>query len=546
MRKRWLTLGRSLDLRRRPAAQRRLAVLMAATGLLMVAGWAWAAPAPDAATALALTAPTEATAGAAAQALRDDVDKILGGAGLEKSATAVRIIALAEAATRQPAEVLYTLRAAQPMIPASTLKLMTTAACLDRLGPDWRLRTYIGRLPVEGKKDAWDLGVIGGGDPNFSGRFYGRDTVGAFRQWADVLKKAGARSLGRVVLDDTLFDGVLQHPHWPPDQRAEWYEAPVSALSLCDNCVEVHVAPGAKVGDPARVWIEPPSAYAAVEGAIQTVGDRGQHVFSLQRIVDAKASPPLRIRASGRCYAGAAEAIDYRTVADPTLFFGAALVEAFRAEGIAVAGPVVRERLVDAGGRARPGFAPDIVHASRLDATIAVAAKRSQGMYAECLMKLLGAWGPTPKAANPLPPRQGTWPNGAEEVRRWMVERGIPPDGCVIDDGSGLSKENRLTAVAVTELLAVMYERHGETFVQSLAVAGQDGSLARRMRNTPAEGRVFGKTGYILGASALSGYVAARSGRIIAYAILMNDVPWGELWRARQAQDKICIRLVDY
>jgi D-alanyl-D-alanine carboxypeptidase/D-alanyl-D-alanine-endopeptidase (penicillin-binding protein 4) len=254
----------------------------------------------------------------------------------------------------------------------------------------------------------------------------------------------------------------------------------------------------------------------------------------------------MRIRAAGRFHAGAAEGVEYRTVADPTMFFGAALIEALRAEGIAVAGPAVRQRLVDAEGKARPEFAPDIIHSSRLDVTIAVADKRSQGMYAECLMKLLGAWGPTPKGAHPLPPRQGTWTNGSEEIRRWMVERGIPPDGCVIDDGSGLSKENRLTALAVTELLAVMGERHGDTFVQSLAVAGQDGSLARRMRSTSAEGRVFGKTGYVLGASALSGYVRAKSGRMIAFSILMNDVPWGELWRARQAQDKICIRLVDY
>jgi D-alanyl-D-alanine carboxypeptidase/D-alanyl-D-alanine-endopeptidase (penicillin-binding protein 4) len=478
--------------------------------------------------------------------LRDDIDKILAGAGLDKTVTAVRIVSLAEPATREPAEVLYGVRADQPLIPASTLKLLTTAACLDCLGPDWRIKTHIGRLQVEGKKDEFDLGVVGGGDPNFSGRFYGRDAVGAFRKWAEVLKGLGVKAIGRIVLDDTLFDGVLQHPHWPPDQRSEWYEAPVSALSLCDNCLEIHVAPAAKAGEPARIWIDPPTAYAAVEGTIATVAERSQHAFSLQRIADERSSRPMRIRASGRYHLGSGEATEFRTVADPTMFFGAALAETLRAEGVAVAGPVVRDRLTDDKGQARPGFTVDIIHASRLDATVAVADKRSQGMYAECLMKLLGAWGPTPKAAALLPPRQGTWANGAEEIRRWMLLRGIPTDGCVIDDGSGLSKENRLTAVAVSELLAVMYERHGDAFVQSLAVAGQDGSLARRMRNTPAEGRVFGKTGYVFGASALSGYVRAKSGRVIAYAILMNEVPWGELWKARQTQDKICIRLVDY
>jgi D-alanyl-D-alanine carboxypeptidase/D-alanyl-D-alanine-endopeptidase (penicillin-binding protein 4) len=517
-----------------------------AIGLLLAVPSGWAAPAPPAAPTAPAPAAETPGPSVAAQALRDDIDKTLATAGLEKTTVAVRIVALADASSLRPAEPLYTLRADLPLIPASNMKLMTTAACLDRLGPDWRLKTHIGRLPVEGRTGEWDLAVIGGGDPNFSGRFYNRDTVGAFRKWAEVLKAAGVKALGRIVLDDTLFDSVLQHPHWPPDQRGEWYEAPVSALGLCDNCLEIHVAPGAKAGDPARVWIDPPSAYAAIEGTITTVAERSQHAFSLQRIADEKSSPPMRIRASGRYLAGAAEAIEYRTVADPTMFFGAALVEALRAEGLAVAGPVVRERLVDKDGHARGDLALDIIHTSRLDATIAVADKRSQGMYAECLLKILGAWGPTPQIAAVIPPRQGTWANGAEEIRRWMVERGIPADGCVIDDGSGLSKENRLTALAVSELLAVMYERHGDTFVQSLAVAGQDGSLARRMRGTGAEGRVFGKTGYVFGASALSGYVRARSGRTLAYSILMNDVPWGELWKARQAQDKICVRLVDY
>jgi len=66
------------------------------------------------------------------------------------------------------------------------------------------------------------------------------------------------------------------------------------------------------------------------------------------------------------------------------------------------------------------------------------------------------------------------------------------------------------------------------------------------MRNTAAEGNVWGKTGYVYGVSALSGYVRTRSGRWVAFSILMNDVPWGGLWRARLAQDKVCIRLVGY
>jgi D-alanyl-D-alanine carboxypeptidase/D-alanyl-D-alanine-endopeptidase (penicillin-binding protein 4) len=251
----------------------------------------------------------------------------------------------------------------------------------------------------------------------------------------------------------------------------------------------------------------------------------------------------IRIRASGRCWTGAAESAESRTVVDPTMFFGAALADTLRAGGIAVAGPVVRGCLVGPDGGPRREFTCDLVHASPLLATVTIANKRSQGFYAESLMKILGAFGPTPRSRAAVP-RQGTWINGAEEVRRWLADRGIRAGGCLIDDGSGLSKENRLTAACVTQVLAVMYGLYGETFVETLSVAGDDGSLRKRMRSTAAEGRVFGKTGYVAGVSALSGYIRARSGRTIAFSILMNDIG-GNLWKARLAQDKICVRLAD-
>jgi D-alanyl-D-alanine carboxypeptidase/D-alanyl-D-alanine-endopeptidase (penicillin-binding protein 4) len=488
-----------------------------------------------------------------AEALRADLDRLFAETALAKATVAARVIALADAPGAAPPEVLYAVRAAVPLVPASTMKLVTTGACFDRFGPDWRFRTHVGRIPSTGQDAKWDLAVIGGGDPNFSGRFWGGDIAGAFRRWADVLKARGVTALGRVVVDDSLFDDVLQHPHWPADQRAEWYEAPVSALVVNDSCIDVHIKPG-KAGESAFVTVEPPGSGAAVDGVIQTVAERARHSYSIERIVAAGPGASVRLRVAGRFWSGAGEAVECRTVASPAMYFGSVLAEALRGEGLTVAGPVARERLADAAGRARPDFECDVIHTSRLDTTVGVANKNSQGLYAECLMKLLGAYGPAarageaaaPAAGAVLPPRQGTWANGAEEARLWLSERGIPAEGCVIDDGSGLSKENRLTALVVTELLRVMFERHGDGFIQTLAAAGQEGSLAKRLRGTAAEGRVWGKTGYVLGTSALSGYVRAKSGRMIIFSILMNDVPWGELWKARLAQDKVCLRLVEY
>ena len=531
---------------------RLLAVLVTIALAAAPAAWgAKAAPEKKAAPAAKAQPDTKSPAPAAeakppeppkspAEALRADLDRIFADAALAKTSVAVRIIAAGE-----PGEELYALRPDQPMVPASTMKLVTTAACFDRLGPDWRIRTTVGHIPSAGTDAKFDLAVIGGGDPNFSGRFWGGDIVGAFRRWADVLKARGLTVIGRIVLDDSLFDAVTQHPHWPADQRGEWYEAPVSALVLADSCVEIHVS-AAKAGEPAVVRVDPPGSGVEVDGTIMTVAEKAQHSFSIARIPSPGPGAAVRLRFAGKYWPGAGETTEFRTVVNPTMFFGSALAEALRSEGIAVAGPVVREKLTDVEGRARPDFETDVSHTSRLDATAAVANKRSQGLYAECLCKLLGAYAATPNVETPLPTRQGTWASGTAEARRWMAESGIPSDGCVIDDGSGLSRENRLTPAAVTEVLRQMLQRHGERFVQTLAAAGQEGSLSKRMRGTAAEGRVYGKTGYILGTSALSGYVRAKSGRTVIFSVLMNDVPWGELWKARTAQDKVCLRLVEY
>jgi len=491
--------------------------------------------------------PAETPAERAARTLREDLDRIFAEAGLPDTIIVARVVALPAAG--EGAQVLYSVRADQPLVPASTTKLVTTAACWERLGPDWRIRTRVGHLAAEKKGDPPDLAVLGGGDPNFSGRFWNDDPVGAFRQWAAVLKSRGLTKLGRVLLDDGLFEAEVVHPNWPANQRHQWYEAPAGALNLNDNCIDVRLA-ATKAGEFADVRLVPPTAYAVLDNQMKTVAKKDHHRYGVAREVLGAGLPGLRLRASGGYWTGAAPAVQNVAVHNPTLYFGSALVETLRAEGIVVAGPVQRAPLVGPEG-VHPAFVCDLVHTSPLGATVTVANKRSQGFYAECLLKLLGAYAANPRAeygakAPADRPRVASWDNGRAEAMRWLAERGIPAAGVVVDDGSGLSKENRLTALAVTEILRVMFERHGEAFIGTLAVAGQDGSLRSRMRGTAAEGNVYGKTGYVAGVSALSGYVRTRSGRWVAFSILMNDVPWGQLWRARLAQDKVCIRLVEY
>jgi len=477
-------------------------------------------------------------------ALAEALDAILAKAGLGKTVTAVRVLDLGVPGRPSRPVELYRRESDRPLIPASNMKLMTTAACFDRLGPDWRIRTHVGRIPSARGKGTWDLAVIGGGDPNVSGRFWGGDAVGAFRRWAQVLKSRGLTAVERIVLDDTLFDAALVHPNWPADQRDKWYEAPANALPINDNCASVFVSPGSAAGQPARVRLDPPGSGIRLSGGIRTVADRKAHRYSIERVIGS--GGVMRIHTDGGFWVQAPERVEYRTLVDPTRVFGHALAWALERQGIDVAGPVVRGVLTQPSGAVAEGFQCDLVHTSRLATTVAVANTRSQGVYAECLLKLLGAYGQTPAVRTPKPPRQGSWASGRQELARWLAERGIPAAGCVFDDGSGLSKENRLTAFVLTEVLVLMHRHYGEGFRRTLAVAGAEGSLAKRMTRTPAEGRVFAKTGYVAGVSTLSGYAETASGHRLAFSVLMNGFPYGQLWKARLAQDKMCIRMVGY
>lgn len=480
------------------------------------------------------------------EALGRDLDRIFAETAPAKSVVAARVLLIRPGAA--PA-VLYSVRGDRPMVPASTMKVLTTAACWDRLGPDWRMRTLLGHLPATKKGGRPDLAVLGSGDPTFDGRFYGGDPTGAFRRWAAQLKESGLTRVGRILLDDNLFEETMVHPSWPTDQLDRWYAAPVSALNLNDNCVDIRVGPG-EAGRRAGILLIPETPYVALAGGITTVAKKADHGYSLVREVLETPTPGMRIRAAGACYAKAAPITYHRTVPDPTRFFGLTLAEALRAEGIDVTGPVLEAALVGEKGLTRQ-FEANLAHETRIELAVRVANERSQGLYAECLMKLLGAFAANPEARYGAPrgssrPQTGSWATGRAAIASWLAERRLPAAGCVFDDGSGLSKDNRLTALCVSEVLAYMHATGGERWMDTFAVAGRTGSLRKRMRRTAAQGRVRGKTGYVRGTSALSGYVETRNGPVIVFSILMNDVPWGKLWKARLAQDKACIRLVKF
>ena len=426
-----------------------------------------------------------------------------------------------------------------PFKPASNQKLLTTAAALHFLGLDYSYHTRVWACaPLVGGTIGGDILVRGAGDPNISGRFHEDQPDYLLRLWASRLHEAGLRRIeGAVIADDRFFDDERFLPSWKRAQEASWYSAQISALTLNDNCLDITVRPAPVAGRPARVEIQPPCSLLKIEGTPRTVATGKTLILVHRKTGTNQITIKGTIRQGREFWKGNV------TVDDPALFFAAAFTDALRRNGITVlekpgkkarvgvrdsAGELVR-RIEDEGCDERVL----VQHTSTLAEDLPVVQKHSQNLHAELLLKTIGAqvFG------------DGSRAGGERAVRKFLSEKKIAHEKLVLGDGSGLSHENRLTARLLARLLhSVRAETYFDAFRGALPVAGVDGTLKRRFRApSVARGKVVAKTGFILGVSALSGYVT-RGDRLWSFSILINGFPPGAR-SAKVLQQRICEEL---
>lgn len=409
---------------------------------------------------------------------------------------------------------------------ASNTKLFTTAAALDWLGPAyfWETPLLVRGEVVDGVL-VGDLAVIGRGDPAFSGRFFGGDAFAVFAPWASRLRELGiTRVDGEVQLVHGYFDDELVHPDWPRDQLDRWYEAPVDALSFSDNAVLARVW-GGRPGGRATAELRPSLPVVAMANTARTTAELRQHAPVIGR---APASDTIDVR--GRVWARGDVVEKWVSVPDPVAWFGAALREGLGRGGVLVQGPT---RAVEA--LEGDGWREVVVHRTSILDILAVVNKRSQNLWAEYVLKTLGAGFCG----------RGSFRDGVMAVRQSLDRLGVSGSAYDLVDGSGMSRGNRATPRAVVALLQAMV-RHpwGHELVASLAGSGElDSSLAERLREMPYRGNVMAKTGTLSGVITLSGYVKARSGRLYAFSILCNRAASGP---TRAAQDRFLRALYDH
>ncbi len=463
--------------------------------------------------------------------------------------------------------VLFEENAGKLLMPASNMKLYTVAAALDRLGPDFRFKTsiYAAALPDKRGRLRGDLIIYGRGDPTFATRFNGGDYYKAIDDLAARVAAAGVKQVdGDIIGDESYFTGTPRGAGWEWDDLQWYYGADASALTVNDNAVDLSVKPGAKVGDACIITVGPDIGRVV---STNTAHPDGSFSFSH---ADPSDNPPVTLAnnmtttprgtkrdltverglgqklivVSGSLPLDDAGYAGSVAVLRPALAFAAMLRSALVKRGVAVKG---RTFAVDAEARRGASFDPaQLIEIAMRESppfseVAAQTLKPSQNLYTELILRTLGKQ--FPAAA----PELTTAAAGTGVVRTFLNEAGVDTTYLSLADGSGLARQNLITAESIVQLLTYMSRhRYAQVFRDAQPLAGVDGTLRNRMKNTPAAGNVRAKTGTLANVAGLSGYVTSAAGERLVFSIIVNHYPEDSPTPRQYYLDAIAVLLASF
>ena len=391
------------------------------------------------------------------------------------------------------------------LIPASNLKLLTTAAAMDVLGPQYRFATQLlSNGPQQGERLTGNLYLRGLGDPTTQ--------FADYQALAAQLASQGVRQVqGDLVFDDSFFDAERLGVDWAQDDESTYYGAQISALTVSPNAdfdagtLIVTAKAPVIAGQPVTVSLSPPTDYVqlsnrAVSGPGNSYGITRQHGTNLLQLTGTLA-PGKQSR-------------QWVSVWEPTQLVAHLFEQALAQQGIEVLG----RRVI---GGASPGTARVLAEhqSAPLQALITPLLKLSNNNMSEALLKAMGR-----KTAN-----AGTAAAGVAAVAAFMQRQGLDPATLSQVDGSGLSRRNLVSAQNLADLLLVSARQPWfDAWYNALPIAGNadrmtGGSLRYRLRGTAAENNLHAKTGSMGGVSSLSGYLTDAGGRKLVFSMLTNN-----------------------
>ncbi|MGZ8844156.1 MAG: D-alanyl-D-alanine carboxypeptidase/D-alanyl-D-alanine endopeptidase [Pyrinomonadaceae bacterium] len=494
--------------------------------------------------------------------LRSRIEEIVRQPALDPGFFAVKIVSL------DTGQLVYEQNANKFVRPASNMKLYTVATAFDRLTPDYRFITsaYAKEKLDDGKIKA-DLIIYGRGDPSIAARFNNGDYFKGINDLADRIVAAGVKRIkGDLVGDESYFNGAPVGSGWEWEDLTWSYGAPVSALTINDNAIDLNVKPGASVGAPVAITTGPPSASFMTIVNRATTSARGFR--SNLRIYRGLGANSLEI--SGTLPLGDAGFVGGVAIPDPALAFVSMLRDALVKRGVKIDGRVrtVNARSGDslvprhpAGVPGMPGLLNEpLVEIASLpsapfNAIAAQTLKPSQNQYTELILRTLGrtqiqtapgSGGIQQATSVDADRNRDDEENGLEVVKSFLRQAGVTDNEVALNDGSGLSRNDLISANTTIDLLTFMSKhKYFAQFREALPIAGVDGTLRSRMRGTPAEGNVRAKTGSLSSVASLSGYVTTAAGEHLVFSMMLNNYPDAAAVR-RDSVDAIAVLLASF
>jgi D-alanyl-D-alanine carboxypeptidase/D-alanyl-D-alanine-endopeptidase (penicillin-binding protein 4) len=456
-------------------------------------------------------------------ALDRRIDKILSSSDARRGAWGIEVV---ELPSGRP---LYQRDADHLFIPASNMKMFSTAAALEKLGPDYTSRTTVeSDTPPDAQGRVPSLYIVGRGDPNLGRRTFpytyhsAEQPAEAFlEELAAQVKARGLREIeGTLVADDSYFLWEPFAPNWAADDLEWGYGAPVTALAFNDNALTLRVKPGAKVGDPAAASLEPLADYYQLKNRVETSAPGTEKRIFVERLPGS-----MQLDVWGQIPVGGDEDTDTVAILNPPRLVAELFRHALEAQGIVVKGEVEVRHSTRLEAASQPATFPQtpsrVVLAEHdsppLREAIKVINKESQNLHAEMLLRTLG------RVVNNI----GSLTVGLETLNHFDAQQvGIVPGETYFSDGSGLSREDLVAPHAIVKLLLYMAESpRFQVFFDSLPISGTDGTLTHHLEQNLVSGRIHAKTGSEEHVNTLSGYMDLPSGKRLAFSIMANNHP---------------------
>ena len=411
---------------------------------------------------------------------------------------------------------------------ASVVKLLTSAAALRLLGPEFQFKTvaYSARRAKDGEVRG-DLCLKGFGDPALD--------EGALWQMAQQLHERGISAVaGGLVIDESYFDSNRDPPLFETRDSEMYWRATTGALALDRNTLYVMVRGGAKKGDPAKVLVQPRSPHFVPVSRVTTTSRGGRDRLRVTTALLQEPAGAVEVTVSGKVRPRKLQQVARLRVADPGMAAARAFLQALARRGITLGKPGVT--------RGECPKKPEVLawwKSQPLSRLLHVMNKKSDNFMAEQLLKTVGA---------EMSGKPGSSAAGLKAVGRYLAGAGLKPGTYTMKNGSGLYEASSLTPDQVVSVLrhALRDFKTGPDLAASLAIAGVDGTLRRRQRGAASERYVRGKTGTLTGVVSLAGLAGGSSRRPLVFAAVINGLPEGKASKGRAVLDEVAAALVSF